>query len=141
MHKLILIALLSVLARGVAAQQPAADTVHIPAAAERIVLPEHPYHMSEGDFYDYQGTYELSNGQTLRLSSRGYAMYAQVDNERRHRLVAASANSFVAMDRQLKVRIDLGPNDSVGGELVMVVPAAPLAGGGAGERLLVASFH
>jgi hypothetical protein len=140
MNKLLLASLLSVLAWTASAQQPAADTVRIPASAEGIVLPEHPYHMSEGDFYDYIGVYELSNGQTLHLYSRGYAMFAEVDKQGRHRIVAVSENAFVAMDRQLKVRIDLHSDGTVGGEMTMVVPSSASVAG-AGAQLLVAAFR
>lgn len=141
MNKLNLAFLLSVLAWTASAQPPAPDTVHVPANAERIALPEHPYHMSEADFYDFKAIYDLSDGETLRLYNRGLAMYAEVGNQGRHRIVAASANSFVAIDRQLKVRIDLHRDGTVGGELTMVVPSAAVAGAGAGERLLVAAFR
>ena len=47
----------------------------------------------------------------------------------------------VALDRQLKVRIDHHDDGSVGGELVMVVPARQLADGSAqGEHLATLGF-
>ena len=57
------------------------------------------------------------------------AMYARIDDQDEHRIIAATSNSFVALDRQLAMRIDLRDDGSVGGEVLMMVPAESLASG------------
>lgn len=139
MNQLTLAALLSALAMGAAAQAP--EAVRIPGAASRITLPDHPYRMSEGDLYSYKGVYDLSNGKTLRLFGRGFNLYAEVEDEGPHRLLATAANAFVAADRQLKLRLDLHDDGTVAGELTMVVPAGQVAGVPTAETLVVAQLR
>ena len=97
--------------------------------------------MAREDFQQFAGAYDLSNGDTLQLRRAGGIMYARIGNQPEHRIVATSRNAFVALDRQLKVRIDHHDDGSVGGELVMVVPARQLADGSAqGEHLATLAF-
>ncbi|MBA5690389.1 hypothetical protein [Rugamonas apoptosis] len=132
-------ALLSALALSATAQTP--DTVRIPAASPHITLPEHPYHMSEATLYTLKGAYDLSNGKSLSVFSRGNALYAEVDNEGRHRLMPAAANTFVATDRQLKLELNEHDDGTITGALTMVVPATQISGVNAGEKLVVATFR
>lgn len=112
---------------------PDSQTVVIPGGRiQTIELPAHRHFMSAQEFSPFRGGYELSNGQVLYLrnaSSIGAFMYARIDNQEEHRIVASSSDSFVALDRQLAMRIDLRDNGSVGGEVLMVVPAEKLASG------------
>ncbi|MFM2087383.1 MAG: hypothetical protein RLZZ237_2252 [Pseudomonadota bacterium] len=107
---------------------PESQTVEVPAHALRIDVPDHPHYMMREDFQQFAGAYELSNGDTLQLRAGG-SMYARIGDQQEHRIIATGRNSFVALDRQLKVRIDHNNDGSVGGELVMVVPAQQLADG------------
>lgn len=112
---------------------PDSQTVVIPGGRiQTIELPAHKHFMSAQEFSPFRGGYELSNGQVLYLrnaSSIGAIMYARIDDQEEHRIVASSSDSFVALDRQLAMRIDLRDNGSVGGEVLMVVPAEKLASG------------
>ncbi|OEZ54094.1 hypothetical protein JAB5_08960 [Janthinobacterium sp. HH103] len=112
---------------------PDSQTVVIPGGRmQTIELPAHRHFMSAQEFSPFRGGYELSNGQVLYLrnaSSIGAMMYARIDDQEEHRIVASGSNSFVALDRQLAMRIDLRDNGSVGGEVLMVVPAEKLASG------------
>lgn len=108
---------------------PQDKTVDVPGHALRIDVPARPHYMPREDFQQFAGTYELSNGDTLQLRRSGGAMYARIGKQDEHRIVATSRNAFVALDRQLKVRIDHRDDGSVGGELVMVVPAQRMADG------------
>ena len=112
---------------------PDSQTVVIPGGRmQTIELPAHRHFMSAQEFSPFRGGYELSNGQVLYLrnaSSIGAIMYARIDNQEEHRIVASSSDSFVALDRQLAMRIDLRDNGSVGGEVLMRVPAEKLASG------------
>ncbi|MGK5030105.1 hypothetical protein [Janthinobacterium sp. MDT1-19] len=116
-------------------------TVDVPGHSLRIDVPAQPRHMLREEFQQFAGAYDLSNGDTLQLRRAGTIMYARIGNQPEHRIVATGRNSFVALDRQLKVRIDHHDDGSVGGELVMVVPARQLADGSAqGEHLATLGF-
>ncbi|HJV01471.1 MAG TPA: hypothetical protein VJ752_13065 [Burkholderiaceae bacterium] len=139
MKQIPIAALLGALALSASAQTP--DTVRIPAVSPRITLPEHPYHLSEADIYTFKGDYDLSNGKTLSVFRHGHTLYAEVGNEGAHRLVAASANNFVAADRQLKLELNDHDDGTITGTLTMVLPAAQLSGVATGAQLLVATFR
>ena len=120
---------------------PQDKTVDVAAHSLRIDVPDQPRYMLREDFQKFAGAYDLSNGDTLQLRRAGGIMYARIGNQPEHRIVATSRNAFVALDRQLKVRIDHHDDGSVGGELVMVVPARQLADGSAqGEHLATLAF-
>jgi hypothetical protein len=104
------------------------ESVTIPAPHLQIVVPERTYRMDRSDFYEYSRAYELSNGQTLTLRHNGFAMYASLDGEE-HRIVATGRNAFVALDRKLQVKIELQPDGSAGGEVLIAVPSQKLAEG------------
>ena len=111
---------------------PDSQTVVIPGGRlQTIELPAHRHFMNAQDFAPFRGGYELANGQVLHLRNAGSigAMYARIDDQDEHRIVAATSNSFVALDRQLAMRIDLRDDGSVGGEVLMMVPAENLASG------------
>ena len=108
---------------------PESQRVAVPANHLSIDLPARPYRMWRDEFKQFAGGYDLSNGDTLELRRDGAAMYARIGKQEEHRIIASSRNAFVALDRKLKVRIDHHDDGSVGGELVMVVPAQNLAGG------------
>lgn len=120
---------------------PQDKTVDVAGHSLRIDVPDQPRYMAREDFQQFAGAYDLSNGDTLQLRRAGGIMYARIGNQPEHRIVATSRNAFVALDRQLKVRIDHHDDGSVGGELVMVVPARQLADGRAqGEHLATLAF-
>ena len=111
---------------------PDSQTVVIPGGRlQTIELPAHRHFMNAQDFAPFRGGYELANGQVLHLRNAGSigAMYARIDDQDEHRIVAATSNSFVALDRQLAMRIDLRDDGSVGGEVLIQVPAQTLASG------------
>ena len=112
---------------------PDSQTVTIPGGRlQTIELPAHRHFMNAEDFSPFRGGHELSNGQVLHLrnaGSIGAVMYARIDNQDEHRIIASGRNSFVALDRQLAMRIDLRDDGSVGGEVLIRVPAEKLASG------------
>ena len=111
---------------------PDSQTVVIPGGRlQTIELPAQRHFMNAQDFAPFRGGYELANGQVLHLRNAGSigAMYARIDDQDEHRIIAATSNSFVALDRQLAMRIDLRDDGSVGGEVLMMVPAEALASG------------
>jgi hypothetical protein len=125
MKKLVICALLSVLAFPVAAQEDKKlESVTITDSNLRIIVPSKRYRMMPEEFYNFKGSYDLSNGMTLTLSDRGYRMYAKLNNQEWHQIVAIAENAFVALDEKLKMRIDLKDNGDVGGEVLIAVPLA-----------------
>lgn len=127
--------------QGQSAPIPESQRVAVPAHNLSIDLPARPYRMWRDEFKQFAGAYDLSNGDTLELRRDGAAMYARIGKQDEHRIIASSRNAFVALDRKLKVRIDLHDDGSVGGELVMKVPVQNLAGGGVTqERIASAMF-
>jgi hypothetical protein len=143
MRKLILCTFLSALSLSAFAQTPNdVETVTISKPQLTIEIPARTYRMTPEEFYQFKGLYELSNGQTLSLFQRGNAQYAQVSDQERHKIVATADNAFVALDKQLQMRIDIKDNGDVTGELLMVVPAKTLSDGTVRkEQYLVASLR
>ncbi|GJJ00171.1 hypothetical protein RugamoR64_07090 [Duganella rhizosphaerae] len=111
--------------------QQSDDTVRVPVPANqaRIELPAAYYKMWPEDYRDLVARYSLSNGQTLSIVARGMSMYAFVDQDRPHKIVNVSRNTYVALDRQLKLEIDRQDENEVHGWLTMVVPPHNLADG------------
>ncbi|HEY8097325.1 MAG TPA: hypothetical protein VIE65_14690 [Methylobacter sp.] len=123
--KIIVASILSMIAINAIAQ-PVTDsnTVTITAKGPVIVLPARTQAMSPGEFGQFAGSYELANGNSIALFSRGLKKYAALHGEAWHELVAVAGNSFVAKDRQLKVTLDRNDDGEVsGGEVFIVVPA------------------
>jgi hypothetical protein len=103
----------------------------------RIDLPDRYQRMWPEEYDDYRGAYTLANGQTLSIAARGTAMYARVDDDRWHKIVVAAPHTFVALDRQLKLELNLLGDERVSGWVTMVVPARQLADGApAPERVV-----
>lgn len=137
MKSLLLSAILALAASSTLAQSELATDiprVEVPARALTIEVPAMPRYMMADDFKQFAGEYDLSNGDTLSLRRSGGLMYARIGKQDEHRIVATGRNAFVALDRQLKVRIDHNDDGTVGGELVMVVPAQKLADGSMTEE-------
>jgi len=112
------------------------ESVTIAAPHLQIVVPERTRHMDRRDFDEYARIYELSNGQSLSLRHNGYAMYATLDGGEPHRIVATARNAFVALDRKLQLKIELQPDGSVGGEVLIAVPSQKLADGAPQEEVV-----
>lgn len=115
--------------------QPEQQSVPVPYKASqagdqsRIELPERYRSMWAQDYDGYRRAYALSNGQTLSIAPRGMHMYARVDDGQWHRIVVTAPNTFVALDRQLKMEIKLLDDERVSGWVTMVVPERTLANG------------
>jgi hypothetical protein len=117
------------------------DTVTISPNLQ-ITLPGKTFRMWPEQFYEFKGGYELSNGMTLVLFNIGHGMYAKLNGEDSHRIVATAANTFVALDKQLKMTIDRKENGEVSGEVLFVVPAQIHANGNViGEHFIASTFR
>jgi hypothetical protein len=105
-------------------QAPQDDsTVTITAKGPTIDLPERVRAMPASEFALFTGSYELENGDSVALFSRGLKKYAKLHNGAWHEVVAASDRSFVSRDRMLKVTFVADEEGRlVGGDVLMAVP-------------------
>ena len=131
MNRYLVVIVLGALALpGSAQAQSGPDAVRVPG--QKVAPAASPYRMWQDDFKPFKGAYQLSNGMTLYLTGSGKRMFAQVDDQAVHELIATGRNSFVAVDRQLAMQIDLRDKDNARGELAFVNEAAgPSVAGGA----------
>jgi hypothetical protein len=120
----------------VAQAQQQDESVTVQAPRLTIDLPDRPYNIAASELREFRGSYELANGQILRLSGVGKAMYGEIDELGEHRLVPSNHNTFVALDRKLQVRIDREQYGEPGGEVLMVVPSRNLATGEIVEQVV-----
>ena len=124
MNKLMLVMMLGAMPGAVAAQAaPAVDEVRITRPLDRIELPSERRNVWPDEFDQIKGTYYLSNGKSMQLSTWGNRMYASIDGMPKSQLVAVSPYVFVALDEKLKITID-DQSDLTRkhAELLMVVP-------------------
>jgi hypothetical protein len=128
---LVTLAALCAAAPAIQAQEPEQDRVIVPLPPSelRIELPDTYKKMWPDQYEAYKGAYNLSNGQTLSIRSFGTNMVAYIDNDKWHKLVAVAPNTFVALDRQLKMEINLLDDGDANGWVHMVVPAQKLSSG------------
>ena len=120
MKRLIISTFLGVLSLAATAQNGSDQSVRIPAY--QIDLPAKPIHVFPGDFDPYKGMYDLSNGGTMKLSASGHRIFATVGERPRTELVKAAHNTFVALDRTLKMTLDEDTDGIMKGEMLMVLP-------------------
>jgi len=128
MKSLVLISAFS-LTTLVCAAQEAVPTVPVPAMDKQIDLPAGYHTMWPDQFFQYLRAYDLSNGQTLVLYNRGSTVYASLDHGQPHKLVTTAGNTFVALDRSLKMHIDLGEGEQASGYVLIAVPEQRMADG------------
>lgn len=134
MKRLIISTFLGVLSLAATAQSGSDQSVRIPAY--QIDLPVKAIHVFPGDFDPYKGWYDLSNGDSMVLSASGRHIFATVGERPRTELVKAAPNTFVAVDKSLKMTLDEDTDGIMKGEMLMVVPhAAGLAN--AGDREVI----
>lgn len=92
------------------------------SASGSIVLPAQAVKLFPQDLDAWQGTYFLSNGQTMVLRRAGLRLIAKVAGGPRQPLLAAAANEFVSIDQRLKITLVDEGLGGVTGQVVMVVP-------------------
>jgi len=129
MKATILTALLCALPLAAAAQTADSrdSTVRVPAPWS-IDLPDHALGMVLTNFDSYQGAYDLSDGRVLYLTARGHAMFAQVGDQDKVRVVGATMDSFVAVDRSLKLNLGRRQDGEVRGDVLLMPPSNTVAG-------------
>ncbi|PRC94852.1 hypothetical protein [Solimicrobium silvestre] len=141
MNKLFVFSFLSALSLSSLAQTSNVETITMTADKEGMLRAQ-KYTMLPDEFYNFVGTYELSNGMTLSLYSRSSEMFAQLNNQARLRIIATASNSFISLDRQLKMRIDLDQNGEASGEVYIPVPSPVIASSDNGnQQFKVLTLH
>ncbi|MFZ6645231.1 hypothetical protein ACO0LO_05920 [Undibacterium sp. TJN25] len=126
----------------IAQTAPDTETVTIAGIEKPISLPSNYHKMWPNEYREYQGAYMLSNGKTFSVFSKGTKMYAKMEDQERHEIVAIAPNAFVSLDEKLKMRVDLHDDGNVSGELLMLVPRANIAGSGvSSEELVTIAFR
>jgi hypothetical protein len=120
MKRVLLFAVLSAVALASAAQTPEGSSVEV--RGSQFQLPSKAYPIFPRDLDNFTGTYLLSNGETMRLRRAGARMYADIGNRPEKKLVAISANEFIALDRQVRMTLAETDDGGMAGEMLMVVP-------------------
>ncbi len=92
------------------------------SAGDSIVLPAQAVRLFPQDLDAWQGSYSLSNGQTMVLRRNGLRLVAAVAGGPRQALLAVAANEFVSIDQRLKITLVDEGLGGVTGQVVMVVP-------------------
>jgi hypothetical protein len=135
MKRVLLFVVLGGLALASAAQEQSSTSVEV--RGSQISIPARAYPMFAPDLMPYAGTYNLSNGGVMRLRRAGAHLYAEVGDQPAKKLVAASPNEFVALDRQLRITLNPDNYGGMTGEMLMVVPRSVASTGGRDEVRLI----
>ena len=72
------------------------------------LIPGTSYKLRPVEFDGVQGTYNLANGQTLKVSAEHRKLYAEI-GQNKAELVAVAENTFVSRDEDMKVVFDQIP--------------------------------
>lgn len=140
MKRFILLSILSAFALTATAQSTSNnENITISGATSDTIHKAQP--MSADEFNEFSGSYELSNGNSLALFTRGLKKYAALHGEAWHELDATSSHSFVAKDKQLQMTIWRHENGDVSGELLMVVTPEHVAKGDTDVHVAKVAFH
>ena len=140
MKKIALLSFLGLVAFAAQAQTAPQDpTVTISGAKSDVMAHTQP--TSAGEFDRFIGSYELSNGNSLALFTRGQKKYAALHGEAWHEVVATSTNSFVAKDSQLKFDIYRDDNGAVHGDVYLPKVVAQTADGKDVVQMAKLSLH
>lgn len=101
---------------------------------QQVVVPASKAHvqrtyMAPGDFAQYKGAYDLSNGKILHLTRKQTRMYARVDQQTEHEITRAGPGKFQALDGSMSMHLVFAPDDSVSGELSYIDEEQRVAAG------------
>lgn len=107
---------LCVLAAAAAAQSSTGADQSVVVPAQKQMKSERKL-ISPQEFYQYQGSYALSNGQTLTLSRRAVRLYAQVGQQPRQEVQWYGDGNFSAADGSLSMHIVWLDDDTATGDL------------------------
>ena len=135
MKKIILVGIFALSSVAALAQSGAdSQSVTVSGVSPKYDLANGIRPMAPDEFGRFARTYDLANGKSLSLYSRGFKKYAALDDGAWHEIVATRANTFVSLDKQLKMTIVLADNDDASGELLMAAEPDQVVSGDAGEQ-------
>lgn len=137
MNKLTLLSIAGAIALTSFAQAAPKDDPMVTISGAKSETQEQTRVMSADEFAHFVGSYELSNGSSIALFTRGQKKYAALHGEAWHELAATSANSFVAKDHQLKIDIWRGDDGVVSGDVYLPKSDVQTADGKTGELVKV----
>ncbi len=144
MKRLLLLSLLAGLSSGSMAQSAPdrLDSVRIPSPPpQSITLPEHASRTYLGGFDTLVGVYDMSNGETLRLSMQGIRKYAEVGKLPKTEVIATNNFEFVGVDRRFKINLEEPLFGYTKGTVLLDVPLRDLAGAPAGTHYITLAAH
>ena len=96
----------------------AADISPVEQTVQTIELPAHVPHLDFTATSEFIGVYELSNGESLKIGKRGFSLYASLsNNDVLHRVVPTGGNTFVSVDKKLKIHLEFDSNGRASGEV------------------------
>lgn len=107
---------LCVLAASAAAQSSTGADQSVVVPAQKQIQLERKL-ISPQEFYQYQGAYALSNGQTLTLSRGAVRLYAQVGQHPRQEILWHGEGRFSSVDGSLAMNIVWLNDDIAAGDL------------------------
>jgi hypothetical protein len=141
MNKLALLSFVGAIALVSVAQAAPKDDPMVTISGAKSEMQEQSRAMSADEFSRFAGSYELSNGSSIALFTRGQKKYAALHGEAWHELAATSSNTFVAKDHQLKIDIWRDDNGVVSGDVYIPKSDVQTADGGTGTHLVKVAFH
>lgn len=115
MKRLLLCVLLGSLSLSTTAQTEADPSVYV--RGNQIEIPAQQFKLFRGDMKLYQGSYDLSTGETMALREVGHRLFATVGDAEPKRMIAASHNVFVSADGQMKLMLQRQDNGDYAGRL------------------------
>lgn len=68
------------------------------------ITPNSKYSVSQGEFSDLGGQYQMSNGETLRFSSWGNRFYVQAESMPKTEVRPVTQNVFIARDNSVTLK-------------------------------------
>jgi hypothetical protein len=140
MKKFALLFILGAAALPSFAQTAPADSM-VTISGAKSGMKEQVRAMPADEFNQFTGSYELANGDSLALFTRGQKKYAALHGDAWHEIVATSANSFVAKDSRLKLDIYREDDGSVHGDVYLPKNDTQTADGRSGEQFAKVGFH
>jgi len=97
------------------------EPVKVGGTVAKIVLPGKAYKLQASEFKSLAGQYELADGKTLTMSGTAKHMFAQIDGMPRAELVAASPETLVAKNKQMRIEFGTTANGIVSEVVVTYV--------------------
>ena len=131
MKKIILVGILALSSVAALAQSGAdSQSVTVNAVSPKYDLANGIRPMAPDEFRRFAGSYDLANGKSLSLFTRGFKKYAAIEGGAWHEIAATRANTFVSLDKQLKMTIDLADNGDASGEVLIAAGPQQVAKAG-----------